>query len=92
MIDSDREELEQEIAALGQTVATMLADLKLELSVLRQVLAGQGLIQMEVVNTRVASLRNERIPFLTMSTSVELQNRFSALCRRLGSMGKTQPN
>jgi hypothetical protein len=30
MIESDREELEQEIAALGQTVATMLADLKSE--------------------------------------------------------------
>ena len=82
----------RKIAALGQAVATMLADLKLELSILRQVLAGQGLIQMEVVNTLVASLRNERIPFLTMSTSVELQNRFSALCRRLGSMGKSQPN
>jgi hypothetical protein len=31
MIESDRKELEQEIVALGQTVATMLADLQLEL-------------------------------------------------------------
>jgi len=42
MIDSDREELEQEIAALGQTVATMLADLKLELSVLVKSSQGKG--------------------------------------------------
>jgi hypothetical protein len=31
MVKSDREELEEEIAALGPTVATMLADMQLEL-------------------------------------------------------------
>jgi hypothetical protein len=31
MVKSDREELEEEIVALGQTVATILADMQLEL-------------------------------------------------------------
>jgi hypothetical protein len=92
MLDYDREQLEQEMASLGQIVATLLADMKLELAVVRQLLAEQGLIQPDVVNKRIASLRNEQMASLTMSTSVELQNRFSALCRRLGSIGKAHPN
>jgi hypothetical protein len=82
VIGSDREELEEEIAALGQSVCQNACR-----PATGALLAGQGLILAEVMNTRLASLPDEGMPFLTMSTSVELQDRSCVPCRRLGSMG-----
>jgi len=73
MIDEDVEKL---FAILGQTVASVLADIRLEIFALRQMLAEhQGLSQREL-DLKIAALRGDKLPTLTASTSKDIGDRF----------------
>jgi hypothetical protein len=82
--DPDRDALEQKIAALGQSVATVVADLRLELLAIRGVLIDQKLIESDAVTKKAAALRDSQIPRLTAEASGDMLRRFEKLCEQLG--------
>lgn len=84
MNDSDRDVLEKKIALLGQTVASVFADVRLELLALRGVLVDADIIQTDSVTKKAATLRDSQIPKLTAETSGDLRVRFERLCDQLG--------
>ena len=78
------EKIEKLLAILGQTVASVLADARLEIFALRQMLAEhQGLSQLEL-DLKIAALRDDKLPTLTASTSADLQQSFSKLREKAG--------
>ena len=81
---NDFDHVEKQLACLGQTVASVLADMKLEIFALRQMLAERGTISQRELDQRVISLRDDKLPTLTASTSGDLQQRFEKLCRQSG--------
>lgn len=84
MRDSDRVVLEQKIAFLGQSVASVLADIRLELLALRGALIDKKLIDPQAVTDKANALRDSQIPKLTAETSGDLLRRFEKLCDRSG--------
>lgn len=78
------DKIENLIAILGQTAASVLADTKLEIVALRQMLAEhQGLSQREL-DLKIAALRDDKLPTLTASTSKDLTDRFWKLRDQMG--------
>ena len=87
---NDRSELEMKIAILGQAVAPVLADIRLELAALRQLLEEQGVISEDVLNRRIESLRPSKLPTLISETSGQLRRRFERLTAQAGLSGGTE--
>jgi hypothetical protein len=84
MKDADRVAVEKELAILGHSVACVLADIRLELLALRNLLIERGVIQPESVTEKAASLRDSLIPRLTAETSGDLRVHFERLCQQVG--------
>jgi len=80
MNDSERDVLEKKIAILGQSVASVLAEIRLELLAVRSVLIDRKMIEPQDVTEKAKSLRDSQIPKLTAETSGDLRVRFERLC------------
>jgi hypothetical protein len=83
MIDESVEKL---FAILAQTVASVLADTKLEVFALRQLLAEQQKLSQKELDSKIVALRGDKLPTLTASTSKEIQDRFWKL-REMAGLG-----
>ena len=70
------EKTEKLFALFGQTMASIVADMKLEIFALRQLLAEHGTLVQRELDERIVSLRNDKLPTLTASTSVDMRQRF----------------
>jgi hypothetical protein len=81
MPDDDVEKL---LAILGQTVASVLADVKLEVFALRQILAERQTLSQRELDEKIVTLRADKLPTLTASTSADLQQRFWNLREKAG--------
>jgi hypothetical protein len=85
-----RSELDMKIAILGQAVASLVADMRLELAALRLLLKEQGVFSEDELNRRVEKLRPSRLPTLLSETSGQLQRRFERLTEQAGLSGSTE--
>lgn len=81
MSDDDVEKL---LAILGQTVASVLAEARLEIFALRQILAERQTLSQRELDERIVSLRGDKLPTLTASASADLQQRFWSLREKAG--------
>jgi len=73
------ETVEKLFAMLSQSVASVLADAKLEIFALRQILAEQQKLSQRELDLRIAALRIDKLPTLTASTSKDIGDRFWSL-------------
>lgn len=83
MVDSDTEKL---FALLGQTVASLIADLRVEIIALREVLAEHRVVSEVSLNQKLTVVRDAKLPALTAETSGEMRERFFQLRRQSGEL------
>jgi hypothetical protein len=72
----DVEKTEKLFALFGQTIASVVAETKLEIFALRQILAERGTLVQRELDERIVALRNDKLPTLTASTSADMRQRF----------------
>ncbi len=77
-------DFEKLLAILGQALASVLAEQKLEIFALRQILAEHERLSQRELDERIASLRDDKLPTLTASASAGIEQRFSKLREAYG--------
>jgi hypothetical protein len=80
MSDDDTEEL---LAIFLQTVASMFADLSIEVMALREALAERRTVVATDLNQKLMALRESMLPTLTAEISKEMRERFFQLRKQL---------
>lgn len=81
---TERDDFEKLLAILGQTVSSVLADTRLEILALRQILAEHKTLSQRELDERIVSLRADKLPTLTASASADIQERFWRLREKAG--------
>jgi len=83
MSDDDTEKL---LAIFLQTVASMFADLNIEVMALREALAERRTVGATDLNQKLMALRASKLPTLTAETSKEMRERFFQFRKQLGQL------